>query len=262
MSAANALSSPALRDWRRRWSLVISLHLHGLDAQVVQPSENALERRLAVRAAQNRLARAALEGHVAEGGPEPLAKPAPDDDPIALRLHGTEALTARGEPASPVGDFTPGDSGGALHQPRRHHRHDQRSAVEELLDEALNAEQLQPRDPGDQEVDGDQRAPGVEAARGDAGRAEERARVRGKQEVAARRWVGAAVGARVEHAGEARDDRPRDQRAKARPRHPDAAQAGDAAPPAGEQQPPPQRSEVEHVPERDAEHEPVPEGEW
>src|SRR3954469_6135915 len=231
MSAANALWSPALRDWRRRWSLVIPLNLHGLDAQVVQSCENALERRLAVRAAQNRLARAALEAHVAEGGAEPLAQPAPDDDPIALRLPGPEALPARGEPASPVGDFPPGDSGGAAHEPGDNHRHDQGSAVEELLYEALDAEQLQSGDPGDQEVDGDQRAPGVEAARRDAGRAQERAGVGGKQEVAAGRWIGAAVRARVEHAGEARDDRTRDQRAKARPRHPHAAQAGDAPAP-------------------------------
>ena len=41
----------------------------------------------------------------------------------------------------------------------------ERAAVEELLDEGLHAEQLQAGDPGDEEVDGRDRADRVEAAR-------------------------------------------------------------------------------------------------
>ena len=57
-----------------------------------------------------------------------------------------------------------------------------RAAVEELLDEGLDAEQLQPGDAGDEEVDGDERADRVEAARHDRRRAEERRGERRQQE--------------------------------------------------------------------------------
>ena len=64
---------------------------------------------------------------------------------------------------------------------------DQRAAVEELLHEGLHAEQLEPGDAGDEEVDGRDRADRVEAPGEDRRRAEERRGERGQQEARAPR---------------------------------------------------------------------------
>ena len=90
---------------------------------------------------------------------------------------------------------------------------DQRAAVEELLHEGLHAEELEPRDAGDEEVDGRDRAERVEAPGEDRRRAEERRRERGQQEAEARGRVGGAERARVEDAGEGADQR-RSRRAR------------------------------------------------
>src|SRR5215210_8107459 len=65
---------------------------------------------------------------------------------------------------------------------RERHRQHERAAVEHVLDPRLDTQEGQPGDPRDEEVDGDERSPGVEPARDDAGRAEKRRRERGQQE--------------------------------------------------------------------------------
>ena len=56
----------------------------------------------------------------------------------------------------------------------------ERATVEQLLDEASGAAKLKPGDPSDQEVDRDERAPGVEATGNDRRRTEEGGR-KGRQ---------------------------------------------------------------------------------
>src|SRR3954447_1000396 len=99
------------------------------------------------------------------------------------------------------------------HQRGKRHGHDQGASVEDLLDPAAQAEQLETGDPGDQEVDGDDRAPRVETPRVHDGRPEERGCERREQVRRGDAGLERAERAREDHAGERAeeaggDDRP------------------------------------------------------
>src|ERR1700733_53881 len=103
-------------------------------------------------------------------------------------------------------------SGGplALEEPvavhlRDRDRRDQRRTVEDLLYVALGAEQLEARGAGRQEVDRDEGAERVDAARLDRGDPEEDRREGRQDQVAARRRVDGAVGGRVGDPGDPGD---------------------------------------------------------
>src|ERR1700689_1926985 len=61
----------------------------------------------------------------------------------------------------------------SAHQLGQRDSDDKRAAVEHLLDERAEAQKDKACDPGDQEIDRDRCAPGIEAARRDACRTEE-----------------------------------------------------------------------------------------
>src|SRR6478735_607557 len=119
---------------------------------------------------------------------------------------------------------------------RQDHGDDQRPAVEELLDVLLGAEQLETGDAGDQEVHGNQRAPGVEAADPEHGRTQEAGGERRQQERRAGDRVGAGRGAGVDDAGEAGEPGRDDERPAPEAGHVDAVEARDVAALADEQQ--------------------------
>ena len=151
--------------------------------------------------------------------------------------------------AAPAGEAREGD------------REDQRHAVEDLLDPAGQAEQLQPGDPGHQEVDGDERPPRVEAAGHDRRRAEEGGGEGGQQEALAHIGVGRPEQPGEHHPADRGEAARGDQRAGADRLHADARQAGHLAPGADEVEVAPERREREDVPAHDRQQEAVVEAE-
>src|SRR5438067_4942204 len=122
---------------------------------------------------------------------------------------------------------------------RERDREHEGTAVEELLDERLHAEQLQPRDAGDEEVDGRDRADRVEPPRNDRRRAQERCSERRQEEAEAGCGVGRAERAGVEDAGEGADQAGDDESTPPEPGDVDAAQPRDAPAATDEEEPPP-----------------------
>ncbi len=147
----------------------------------------------------------------------------------------------------------------AARERRQRHRDHQRAAVEELLDEVLDAEQLQSGDPGHQEVHRDEGADRVEAPGPDRGRAEEAGRERGQQERLRRGGVGAAEAARVHDPRETGEETADDERAPANPVDAQAAQARHAAAATDEQQTPAERRVLEDVEQDQRRRDPVEE---
>ena len=89
------------------------------------------------------------------------------------------------------------------HELRNRNGDHEPAAIEQILHEAVGAKKVEAEDAGRQEIDRDERAPGVEAAGKDRGRAEKRRREGRQQKGEARTRIGRTAHARIEHAGEA-----------------------------------------------------------
>src|SRR5438552_10786066 len=146
------------------------------------------------------------------------------------------------------------------HQLRERDGEDEAAAVEEVLDEGLDAEDREAGDAGDEEIDGDGRAPRIEAPRRDARRSEKGRREGGEQEGQARERVGGADGAAIEESGDRAQDARREKAEETDAIDPDAAQARDLAPAPDEEGPAAGGRVLEEIPEHDAEGDRVVEG--
>ena len=130
------------------------------------------------------------------------------------------------------------------------------AAVEELLDEAVRAQELQAGDPADQEEHGDERADRVEAARLDRGRARGRRPRRPAAGTTGPRSGPRRPAIRCRRRRRSRHEGRRGERAPADATDVDAAQPRHVAPATDEQQPPSQGRVDEHVPEEDRQRTP------
>src|SRR5215470_6039708 len=136
-------------------------------------------------------------------------------------------------------------------------RRDQCGAVEDLLNVVRRAEQLKSRRTRGQEVDGDQGAEGVDAARLDRGRPEEDRRVGRQDQGAAGRRVDRSVGARVRDPRDAGDARPENEGPGPHPVHPHAGQPRHLARLPDHESLLPDGREAEHVPDDEEDCQPV-----
>src|SRR6476660_2779009 len=101
----------------------------------------------------------------------------------------------------------------------------ERAAVEHLLDERAEAQKDEAGDPSDQEINGDRCAPGIEAARHDARRAEKGCGEGGELIAHSRHRVRRALSAGIEHARQGAEETRRRQTCDANAIRVDAAEA-------------------------------------
>src|SRR5947209_19679605 len=121
---------------------------------------------------------------------------------------------------------------------RQGDRQDEAAAIEEVLHEGLDAEDGEAGYPGDQEIDRHERAPGIEPAGRDAGRAEEGGGKGRQQEGQAGERVGGADRPRVKDPGAGAEEAGDEEAVEARPVDLDPGKAGDLAAAADEQKAP------------------------
>src|SRR5215470_7104842 len=140
---------------------------------------------------------------------------------------------------------------------RNRNRRDQCGAVEDLLDVVRRSEQLESRRTRGQEVDRDQGAEGVDAARLDRGRPEEDRRVGREDQGAAGRRVDRSVGARVCDPRDAGDARREDEGPGPHAVHPHAGQPRHLARLPDHESLLPDGREAEHVPDDEEDGQPV-----
>ena len=99
------------------FALLLDIDAQRLEAKVAQAIEEPVETGGRDGPGEDGLSGTPVQRHLGERGAEPVADPAPDDDPAlsragarALRiLHGADRPSPRRDASSPAGHFTPGE---------------------------------------------------------------------------------------------------------------------------------------------------------